>query len=124
MTNICINVDDLTYKKFESETTRKSIHLEDAFSDAMNKWLSKNDMEKEKVLNRTAYKKMENELKKKYFGKYAVIVHGKFMGVCDNLKDSWEIARTRVAKHYLILKIGEEHKIARIRGSAFNIKNE
>jgi hypothetical protein len=124
MADIHIHVDDSLYKKFESETARQNIILEDAFVDAINKWLNKNDLEKEKSLNRTAYEGMEKELKKKYFGKYAVIIHGKLSGVCDSLKDAWKIAGTESAKHYLVLKIGEERKIARIHGSAITIKNE
>jgi hypothetical protein len=124
MADMHIHADDSLYKKFESETARQNIIPEDAFVDAINKWLNKNDLEKEKSLNRSAYERMEKELKKKYSGKYAVIIHGELSGVCDNLKDAWKIAGTGSAKHYLVLKIGEERKIARICWSAITIKNE
>jgi len=124
MTNIHIHVDDSVYKKFESETEIENIPLEDALSDAMDKWIDKNNFEREKSLNRSSYEIMEKELKKKYPGKYAVIVHGKLLGVSDSLKEAWKIAKTETARHYLVLKIGEEHKIAKIRGSAITVKNE
>ena len=122
MTDIQVHVDDSTYKKFESEIIRQNVLFEDAFTDAMNRWLSKNDLEKEKAINNNAYKRMERELKEKHFGKYAVIVQGKLTGVCDSLKEAWKIAKTGVARHYLILKVGDENKMARIRGSAMKIK--
>ena len=79
----------------------------------MKLWLQKNMVinNPEAEENYKKYNELENELMKKYPGKYVVIAKGKLMGTFDKLEElSRTLAKINI-RHALVTKIGEEEVI-------------
>jgi len=76
----------------------------------MKLWLLKNtsysDPEAEE--NYRKYSEIEDELKKKFLGKYVIIARGKFIGAYDTLSEVSDTIKKLNVRHAIVTKIGEE----------------
>lgn len=113
MTLVARNINEELYKQFKAEAIRRGLKVSEALEEAMRLWLQKNmvvnDPEAEK--NYKKYNELENELMKKYHGKYVVIAKGKFIGAFDNLEEVSKTLAKINTRHAIVTKMGEEEVI-------------
>jgi len=104
-------LDPELYRKFKAAAVLRGITLSQAFNEAMELWLKRNQ-EKELMSGEEFtgefFMKVREELDRKYRGKYILLKGGEVLAVVDNLNEAYKVLKDRGLEKCVIYKAGEE----------------
>jgi len=96
----------------EFEQTAQKFYVHDgvkrAVIEAIELWLAKQhqrQIDAEAKANNQAFKNIQAEIEKDYFGKWIVIAHGQLQGVGESLAEVNHLAPD--AQHRIVMQVGE-----------------
>jgi len=105
-------VSEVLDRSFRRKAMEKYGYSKGAISRALEKaielWLElETDQTEEEWVNNEAYTKLEDDISRRYTGKYVAIAKGRIVASGDSLSDMWVVPKGKVS-HRLVFKVGEQ----------------